>query len=110
MVKKAIIIGVSILSMAFAGTVFAAGQANITLKGGAMGDVHFPHKLHQDTLKDCKLCHKLFPMKEGAIQKGIADGKLKKKEVMKNCETCHKADKKAGKKAGPTSCKGCHKK
>ena len=110
MVKKAIIIGISVLSFAFAGTAFAMGAKTIVLKGGMMGDVTFPHEAHQKSLKDCNLCHKLFPMKAGAIEKGIADGKLKKKEVMKNCEKCHKADKAAGKPAGPTSCKGCHKK
>ena len=112
MLKKAIIVGVSVLSMAFVGTAFAAGNGaeTIVLKGGPMGDVTFPHKVHQDKLKNCDACHKLFPQEAGAIQKGIADGKLKKKEVMKNCETCHKETKAKGEASGPTSCKGCHKK
>ncbi len=110
MYKKAVIVGIFILSLAFTGSAFAAGSANIVLNGGHFGDVHFPHKLHQDTLKNCNLCHKLFPMKKGAIEDLIANKTLKKQEVMKNCEDCHRADKAKGIKAGPTSCRGCHKK
>lgn len=112
MFKKTLIVGVSVLSLAFAGAAFAAGNGaeTIVLKGGSMGNVTFPHKAHQDNLKDCEACHKLFPKEAGAIEKGIADGTLKKKEVMKNCESCHKATKAKGEATGPTSCKGCHKK
>jgi cytochrome c-type protein NrfB len=112
MLKKAIIVGVSVLSLAFVGTAFAEGNGaeTIVLKGGSLGDVTFPHKAHQDNLKDCDACHKLFPQEAGAIEKLIASGKLKKKEVMKNCETCHKETKAKGAASGPTSCKGCHKK
>lgn len=99
-----------LLSVGMAGTSFAAGP-NFVLKGGPMGNVPFPHHLHQKVLHfKCKLCHKLFPMQKDAIQKGIASGKLKKMEVMKNCEACHKADKAKGVKAGPTTCQGCHSK
>jgi len=49
-------------------------------------------------------------MKKGAIEDLIANKTLKKQEVMKNCEDCHRADKAKGIKAGPTSCRGCHKK
>ena len=111
MYKKTFIVGLAVLALAFAGTVFAAGAENIVLKGGHMGDIHFPHKLHQDTLKDCKACHDMFPQKEGAIESAISSGQLKKKEVMKDlCEKCHKEKKAKGEKTGPTSCKDCHKK
>jgi c(7)-type cytochrome triheme protein len=112
MFKKTIIVVISLLSLAVAGSVFAEGNGaeTIELKGGAMGNVTFPHRLHQEKLKDCEACHKLFPKEEGAIQKLIADGTLKKKEVMKDCEECHKARKAEGEAAGPTTCRGCHKK
>lgn len=112
MFKKAMVVGVSVLSLAFAGAALAAGNGaeNIVLKGGSFGDVHFPHKEHQEKLKDCQACHKLFPQEAGSIEKLIASGKLKKKEVMKNCEKCHKETKAKGEATGPTSCKGCHKK
>jgi len=112
MLKKTLIVGASILSLALAGAAFAAGNGaeTMVLKGGAFGDVQFPHKAHQDNLKDCDACHKLFPQEEGAIQKGIEDGKLKKKEVMNNCVSCHKETKAKGEASGPTSCKECHKK
>ena len=112
MFKKTIIVGVSVLSLAFAGVALAEGNGaeTIVLKGGSLGNVTFPHKAHQDNLKDCEACHKLFPQEAGAIEKLIADGTLKKKEVMKNCEKCHKETKAKGEATGPTSCKGCHKK
>jgi len=112
MFKKAIIVGVSILFMSVSGTAFAAGNGaeTMVLKGGKLGDVSFPHKLHQDKLKDCEVCHKLFPKEAGAIEKLIAAGTLKKKEVMNNCKSCHKETKDKGQTAGPTSCKACHNK
>ncbi len=61
-------------------------------------------------LGNCKACHKLFPKEAGAIKKGIADGSLKKMEVMNNCKECHQKYKDEGKTAGPTNCTGCHKK
>jgi len=111
MFKKTIIVGISLLSLAFAGSVFAQenGAETIELQGGPMGNVTFPHRLHQEKLKDCEACHKLFPKEAGAIQKLIADGTLKKKEVMNDCEKCHKERKAKGEAAGPTICKGCHK-
>ncbi len=112
MLKKAIIVGVSVLSVALAGAAFAAGNGaeSMVLKGGSPGDVTFPHKVHQDSLKDCDACHKLFPQEAGAIQKAIAAGTLKKKVAMKQCMDCHKAAKAKGEKTGPVGCKECHKK
>lgn len=112
MLKKSIIIGVAILSMAFVGTAFAGGMgaATMSLDGGAFGAVAFPHHVHQKALHNCKVCHKLFAKEDGAIKKGIADGSLKKKQVMNNCKECHQKYKSEGKAAGPTSCRGCHKK
>lgn len=109
MFKKAIIVGVSILSVAFAGAALAADS--MVLKGGSPGDVPFPHKEHQEKLKgDCDACHKLFAKEAGAIEKAIAAGTLKKKEAMKQCQDCHKANKDKGAETGPTSCKECHSK
>jgi cytochrome c-type protein NrfB len=112
MLKKAIIIGIAVLSLAFVGTAFAGGMgaANMTLDGGSLGNVAFPHHLHQTKLGNCNICHKLFPKEAGAIKKGIADGSLKKKQVMNNCKECHQKYKDEGKTAGPTACMGCHKK
>lgn len=112
MLKKAIVVGVSVLSLVVVGHAFAEnmGAESMVLKGGKMGDVNFPHKLHQDKLGDCEVCHSLFPKEAGAIEKGIAAGSLKKKQVMDTCKACHKKTKDEGKEAGPTSCKGCHKK
>jgi len=88
------------------------GAENLTLKGGNMGNIAFPHQQHQTALKnDCKACHDMFPQKPGVIEKYKAEKKLKKKQVMnKKCLKCHRAKKKEGVKTGPTSCSQCHNK
>ena len=80
------------------------GAADMMLQGGKLGDVPFPHHLHQSVLEDCKLCHNLFPQISGSIEKLKAEGKLKKKEVMDRCQACHRQ------KTGPIKCGECHKK
>ena len=111
MLKKAVVVGGLVLSVALAGVAFAGnGAETMVLKGGSPGDVPFPHKAHQDALKDCDACHKLFPQEAGAIEKAIAAGTMKKKDAMKQCQTCHKDMKGKGEKTGPTSCKECHSK
>jgi len=73
------------------------------------GNVYFPHHMHQDNIKDCNVCHNLFPQQAGVIQDLKNLEKLKKKQVMnKKCLKCHRAKKKAGEKTGPTSCSKCH--
>ena len=86
------------------------GKAVIEITAGQRGDVTFPHETHQKTLKDCNICHSLFPKKEKVIQEMKAKNTLKKKQVMANCLSCHRAKKKEGLKTGPTSCSKCHKK
>ena len=85
------------------------GAENIEIPGGKRGDVHFPHRRHQEKLGDCQICHSVFPQNPGIIEKLKSEGKLKKKYVMnKLCTKCHKEKKKAGQKAGPTTCSKCH--
>jgi hypothetical protein len=85
------------------------GAEEMTLTGGEKGTVWFPHRQHQENLKDCKKCHDIFPKEAGIIQKMKDEGALKKKQVMKKkCISCHRKTKKAGDPAGPTSCKKCH--
>ena len=84
---------------ALALTIFAAGTAmaadTITLPA-KNGNVTFNHKMHQDTLKDCKICHEKGPGKIEGFGKDFAH---------KTCKGCHEE-----KKAGPTKCGECHKK
>ena len=85
------------------------GAPQIQLDGGKRGVVTFPHQRHQSTLKDCLICHTLFPQKLGGIKRLKEEGKLVKKQVMtKHCINCHKATKKNGNKSGPTKCSKCH--
>ena len=86
------------------------GAGNIVIKGGRLGSVAFPHRKHQDTLFDCKLCHNLFPKAAGSIERLKNKGNLKRKATMYQCVDCHKNKADKREKSGPTSCKGCHKK
>jgi hypothetical protein len=76
----------------FAGTVFAAEIIELP---ASMGKVSFPHKKHQDILKDCSKCHAKGPGKIAELGKDWAH---------KTCKGCHTEMKK-----GPTSCGDCHK-
>ena len=89
--KKTVIAMLAIAT--FAGTAFAADVMEFP---ASMGKVTFPHKMHQEMLKDCKKCH------EGAPGKFEGFGK---EWAHKNCRGCHGE---MGK--GPTTCKECHKK
>jgi hypothetical protein len=86
------------------------GPEKITLDGGQRGTVHFPHRKHQTTLNNCKICHDIFPQKLGVIKDLKDQGQLEKKRVMNHCRDCHRSRSKERKKAGPTSCRKCHSK
>jgi len=101
-----------ILSVSIAATVLAAsnkGASDIQIDGGSRGEVPFPHHAHQERLGDCNVCHAVFPQEPQSLNKLKAAGQLKPKEVMnKQCVKCHRAEKKAGNKSGPTTCSQCH--
>jgi cytochrome c-type protein NrfB len=87
------------------------GAETIILQGGQSGSVPFPHKLHQDIVKDCGICHELFKQEIGTIEKLKSENKLKAKQVMNTqCLQCHRDNKNAGKASGPISCTTCHSK
>jgi len=87
------------------------GAENIILEGGNSGVVPFPHKKHQDSLKDCSICHELFDQEIGSIEKLKLEDKLQAKQVMNTqCLKCHREAKKAGNASGPLSCTTCHSK
>ncbi len=91
--------------------VFAHGQGKeeISLHGGNMGNITFPHPMHQGVVNDCMVCHKDFPKEPGALQASKKAGALKKKQVMnKTCLKCHRDRKKAGEAYGPVKCSECH--
>jgi hypothetical protein len=85
------------------------GSKEIVIPGGSQGNVKFPHHMHQESLKDCMLCHDLFPQQAGVVQDMKQKGTLVQKQVMnKQCLKCHRDKKDAGEKSGPVVCKGCH--
>ena len=85
------------------------GSASLTITVQGKGDVKIPHQKHQEVLKDCKVCHDVFPQKAGAINELKAAGKIQKKQVMNTqCIKCHNEKKNAGLKSGPLTCSTCH--
>ena len=85
------------------------GAEKIQIDAGSKGAVSFQHRKHQDRLGDCNVCHTMFPQEPQSLARLKANRKLKPKDVMKKlCVKCHKAEKKAGNKAGPTTCSKCH--
>jgi hypothetical protein len=111
MLRKKWVVGI-ILS-GFISTISLAmdnkGAANMQIYGGSRGAVPFPHRIHQDKIGDCKTCHAVFPQESQSLTKLKKNGQMKPKEVMnKLCVKCHKAEKKAGNNAGPTTCSKCH--
>ena len=99
-----------IVSLSMAATHAAnRGPDRIDIFGGRSGNVPFPHAQHQDRIKDCNVCHSVFPQETAAIKKMKEEGMLKPKKVMNlQCIKCHKAEKKTGKPHGPVTCKTCH--
>lgn len=85
------------------------GPETLTIDGGSRGLVPFPHRDHQKRLTDCMVCHGMFDQEKGSIEKAKEQGRLEKKQVMtKLCIHCHRAESKAGKASGPTTCSKCH--
>ncbi|MCD4677288.1 MAG: cytochrome c family protein [Desulfobacula sp.] len=85
------------------------GKEEMTLYGGKMGDITFPHHMHQGVINDCMVCHADFSKESGALLASKKAGMLKNKQVMnKTCLKCHRDSKKAGETYGPVKCSGCH--
>lgn len=86
------------------------GAADMVLEGGSSGKVPFPHRRHQESLKEgCQVCHDLFPQKRGSIEALKAEGKLESKQVMNRlCTGCHRQYRRQGVDAGPVTCGQCH--
>lgn len=87
------------------------GAESMVLEGGSLGKVPFPHHRHQDALEgDCSVCHDQFPQEKGSIEKLKEEGKLERRDVMNQCQSCHRKKARAGEKAGPVRCNDCHSK
>jgi len=110
--RKGMILFISAVMVWIAGMSMAEtnnGAKEMVIPSGNQGDVKFPHQQHQEALKDCMLCHDLFPQQAGSIQDLKQKGTLAQKQVMnKLCVKCHKAKKDAGEKSGPVTCSQCH--
>ena len=88
------LIAVAALTLFAANLALAADVMTLPAKNG---NITFNHKKHQDTLKDCKICHE--------SETGGKIAALGKDWAHKTCKGCHEE-----KKAGPTKCGECHKK
>lgn len=73
------------------GTVMAADFVELP---ASKGKVTFPHKKHQDMLKDCMKCHEKGPGKIAEMGQAWAH---------KVCRGCH-----ATMNKGPVACSDCH--
>ena len=99
----------SLLVAAATAVAATQGPDQIEIFGGERGKVPFPHAKHQDNLKDCNICHSVFPQTTDAIKTLKAQGTLKPKKVMNlQCIKCHKEEKNTGKPHGPVTCNTCH--
>jgi len=87
------VVSAAALTIFCAATAFAA---DVKVFENKNGNVTFPHKKHQEMLKDCKICHEKGPGKIEGFGKDFAHTK---------CKGCHEK-----KGAGPTKCGECHKK
>lgn len=102
---------IAFASLAFTPVSEKKGAEEISLFGGKRGNVPFPHRRHQDAVRDCSICHALFPREKGSIEAYKKEDKLKTKQVMnKLCVKCHRTKAKAGEPTGPRSCNTCHQK
>ncbi len=83
----------------FALSVFAvpAFASDVITFPALNGKVTFPHKAHQELLKDCQKCH-------DSAAGGAISG-FDKDMAHKTCKGCH-----TEMKQGPVTCGGCHKK
>jgi len=107
--KSALLLVMIIFTGAVVFAIPDRGKEEINIDGGKKGNIDFPHRIHQDILGDCNICHAIFPKKPGIIKELKTQKKLKKRQVMnKICLNCHKSMKKAGKETGPTNCSACH--
>lgn len=88
MIKQLVVL----LCISFSSNVMAADVVELP---ASQGKVTFPHKKHQEMLKDCIKCHEKGPGK-------IAD--LGKAWAHKVCKGCHQEMNK-----GPVACSECHK-
>lgn len=103
-------------AVSFATPAAPAKDIKVTKYDGAKKPaVTFSHSKH--AALECSVCHHTFkgegePQKCSECHGAKKDGKKPdiKHAAHKTCRGCHRDMKKAGKKAGPTPCKGCHKK
>ncbi len=100
------------LSLAFAVSMsFAEGTSGpeeITLNAGGKKPAVFPHKAHQDKLKDCAKCHHY--QDDAGARVPCGDDSLDK---IAKCDSCHNADfpnekLRTWKDIGHGQCKACH--
>ena len=97
------------IAVTLASAAASRGPESIEIYGGQSGKVPFPHAQHQNRIKDCNVCHSVFPQEAEAIRRMKEKGALKAKKVMNlQCIKCHKAEKQAGRPYGPVTCNSCH--
>jgi len=102
----AIMVAVGLVALGTATLVSADNGPEVIKLPAKMGEVTFPHKMHQDKVGDCVKCH--HNGVEAGACRSCHDGTKAPKfkdAAHKLCKDCHKEM-----NAGPKGCKDCHKK
>ncbi len=107
----------AVAMLAFANPKAPTEDITMHMEGAKKPPVVYSHTKHATVAADCKTCHHKWngegnPQKCESCHKAKKEGKKVnlKNAAHKKCRGCHRSLKKAGKKHGPTPCKGCHKK
>jgi c(7)-type cytochrome triheme protein len=102
--KKAVIIMIVAVALAFAGIAYAVPKGKtVVFTDGSLGKVTFDGTVHAEKGLKCNDCHtKIFPMKK-------EEGKFTMKDMQegKACGACHNGEKAFSVKG---DCGKCHKK
>ena len=107
------------VTMVYAGTIQAPTKPLVFQN--RHGAVTFDHSIHIKAGLKCEKCHHMWKDKtkpprgcKECHKEKTTNGVPRLYDMAHksnhSCKGCHKAFKKAGKKAGPTKCSGCHKK
>ena len=83
----------------------AATPVDVVIKS-KLGNVTFPHRVHEKIVANCETCHHMGVAAGGCIRchNTHPDAPRAKDALHRLCKGCH------AEKKGPSGCKDCHKK
>jgi hypothetical protein len=86
-----------VLVLMFPSVMFASSGADIIVLSNAMGNITFPHKAHQERMKDCEFCHTTVSGKMDGLRIDwghiiCKDCHIKINNGITECTSCHKRE------------------